>query len=137
MEVIFKTVVIYLGKSRFLRIYKGNVFFQIAIPKLSVFVSKTLFLQGELVPHPFRHVYGQHGYFLTNDFAENPTNVLLSVVNNCEEYMLIYHGDYLLAAGYTSTEEYCEYIERHPDSMDALAVMLTVMINHVHVCIHH
>ncbi len=51
--------------------------------------------------------------------------------------MLTYHERYLVSAGYESIEEYCDYIEMHPDSMDGLAVMLTLMLNHIHACIYH
>ncbi len=50
--------------------------------------------------------------------------------------MEIYHGQYMQQKGYASLAEYYAHIERHPDEMDPLAVMLIVMLNHVHVCVH-
>ena len=34
-------------------------------------------------------------------------------------------------------DEYCNYISAHPDDMDGLAVILTMMLNCIHMCIHH
>ncbi len=96
-----------------------------------------LFFQTDLVPRPFRHVYVQHGYFLTDEFATNPTNFLLSAIDYCEEYMETYFSLYLLSSGYDTVAEYSDYLEANPDNMDALAVVLTAMLNQVHVCVHH
>ena len=65
------------------------------------------------------------------------TNVLLSVLDNCKEYIIWYHSAYLKQVGFNGTQEYIEYLETHPDNMDTLAVMLTVMLNWVHISVHH
>ncbi len=100
-------------------------------------MQKIFFFQTDHVPQPFRHLYKEHGYFLTDEFAKDMTNVLLSVLDNCEEYMIWYHSTYLKQVGFNGTQEYIEYLETHPDDMDALAVMLTVMLNRVHISVHN
>ncbi len=51
--------------------------------------------------------------------------------------METFHTKFLHGAGFNNADEYCEYMAVHPDEMDGLAVMITVMLNHVHICIHH
>ncbi len=46
------------------------------------------------------------------------------------------HSKYLMNMGYRTPEEYCNHIETHPDSMDSLVILLTAMLNQVHVCVH-
>ncbi len=51
--------------------------------------------------------------------------------------MVDFHGTYLLNVGDTSLEDYTKHIARHPDEMDGLAALLTVMLNRVHISIYH
>ncbi len=67
--------------------------------------------QKELVPRPFCHIYCDYRYFLSDEFAEAPTNHLLALIDACKDYKVDFHGTYLLNAGYTSLEEYSNYIE--------------------------
>lgn len=65
------------------------------------------------------------------------TNVLLAVIDSCEEYMDMFHKLYLKQHGFDTIGEYCDQLERNPDGMDGLALMLTVMLNRVHISVHH
>ncbi len=51
--------------------------------------------------------------------------------------METFHQQFLTNAGYNMADEYCDYISAHPDDIDGLAVILTVMLNCIYVCIHH
>ncbi len=96
-----------------------------------------LVLHMELVLWPFRHIYRQHGYSLTDECAQNPTDFLVCAVEKCKDYMEIYHAEHLVQNGYETVGEYADFIETHLDKMDCLALLLTAMLNYVLVCIHH
>ncbi len=95
--------------------------------------SLDISLQTDIMPRPFHHIYVEHGYFVTQEFATNPTNFLASAVDHCEDYMELYHGTYLQTAGF----KYSDFLEVNPDDIDTLAVLLTAMLNRVHLCIHY
>ncbi len=74
---------------------------------------------------------------MNDEFAADMTNVLLTVIDSCPDYMRIYHRTFLMHAGYPTPTDYCNFMECNPNQMDGLAVMLTSMLNRVYVCIHH
>ncbi len=51
--------------------------------------------------------------------------------------MTAYHNEYLQRSGFESIDSYYNYLETHPDDVDALVVVLTIMLNCVHLCVHH
>ena len=39
--------------------------------------------------------------------------------------------------GFTSVTEYAEFLAGHPDKLDILALLLTAMLNCIHLCVQH
>ena len=94
-------------------------------------------LQGEYEPRLFRHVCGQYGHYCSDAIAYHHSAALADVVVACETYMKDTHGAYLTATGFPELELYSNFLYFQPDEMDYLAVLLTVMLNRIHVCIYH
>ena len=90
----------------------------------------SLIFQGDKVPRPFYHIYGENGYFLTDEFVKNPTGYLISAVDQCQEYIETFHGKYLQRAGFENIDKYCDHLESHPNDINGLGVAMTVMLNH-------
>ncbi len=68
---------------------------------------------------------------------QNHTEAVVTAIHACRVYVTLYHIVYLQHHGFNNVTEYCNYLETHPDKMDLLAVLFTVMINRTHVCIVH
>ncbi len=96
-----------------------------------------ILLQNKYVSHPFQHIYGDYGFYCDHTFGYNHTSTLCDVATTCSKYMEETFGHYLLHEGFGNVEEYSDHIFSHPDNLDWLAILLTAMLNHVHLCVHH